>query len=273
MFPQIYVFFLAYLSGLGKKLNSYSFYIIMKAFITNIQRFSIHDGPGIRTSVFFKGCPLSCWWCHNPECMGTACLNENSVEYTLPELVNQLLKDEVFYCESGGGVTFSGGEPLYQSHFLRNALNECVNLGIHTTVDTSGFAPEKSFQAIMPFTNPFLFDLKLINDTSHKKFTGVSNKSILHNLQLLDAQNHNVIIRIPLIPGITNTIQNITDTVMFLKTLNNKYPVSLLKYHNFAANKYLKLNLEYPMNNVSYSDGTDLETIKYIFLENGFNIS
>ena len=135
----------------------------LKGTVYNIQQFSVHDGPGIRTTVFLKGCPLTCWWCHNPESRSPEIVHANGktigMRYTPDELVEILIKDEVFFDQSKGGVTFSGGEPLEQPEFLFEVLKQCKANGIHTAVDTSGYAEREVFERIMPHTDLFLFDL------------------------------------------------------------------------------------------------------------------
>jgi pyruvate formate lyase activating enzyme len=235
--------------------------------IFDIRRFSVHDGPGIRTTVFFKGCPLRCWWCHNPESQ------DESVEETLKtllldgkkysrkektgkfmtvgEVMREILRDRVFYEESGGGVTFSGGEPLMQPEFLYSLLEECRRNGVHTAVDTCGSAGNDVFRNILPFTDLFLYDLKIMDDELHRKFTGVSNDRITDNLKNLVRQGKNIMIRFPVIPGITDTRKNINAmkdflTRIFILETDNSYKdntdgrimINLLPYHSMSKRKY-----------------------------------
>ncbi len=242
----------------------------------------MHDGPGIRTTVFFKGCPLSCWWCHNPESRDLHA--EKSVKHlaldgqsfereettgnwmTVSEVIAEVLQDRIFYDESGGGVTFSGGEPMLQEAFLTDLLKECRKQGIHTTLDTSGYASHDAMADIAGLVDLFLYDVKIINEDSHIKYTGVSNKQILENLKFLYASGNNVILRFPVITGITDTTTNIGDMIEFvthLQTLKSSHPqtlkfshpqiftsshpqilksthlqISLLPYHAMAREKY-----------------------------------
>ncbi|MFC2119626.1 glycyl-radical enzyme activating protein [Bacteroidota bacterium] len=230
--------------------------------IFDIKRFAIHDGPGIRTTVFFKGCPLRCWWCHNPEshkvlpekfdgCKFRSNINhslssqdEVGREVTIPELMREIEKDSVFYDESGGGVTFSGGEPTMQPDFLLSLLTECKEKGFHTTVDTSGYASTRIFEKIIDHTDLFLYDLKLMNDDLHQKYTGVSNKLIQKNLKWLDDNQKNICIRIPVVPGITDTQENISDTINFLLKLENISEINLLPYHKAGEGKYSRFKKE-----------------------------
>lgn len=265
--------------------------------ITNIQKFSLHDGPGIRTTIFFKGCPLRCFWCHNPEthsinhqiiffeerCTGCGvctrrcpqnaivikdnrpvrdnskcnlcgkcadfCPN-NAQEYigkdiTTKEIMKEIIKDEAFYEESGGGVTFSGGEPLMYVDFLQDILKSCKIRGIHTAVDTSGYTSWESFEKIIDKVDLFLYDLKLIDNEKHKKYTGVSNKVILENLKKLSDSGANIYIRMPIIAGV-NDDSHIDETIEFLSNLNI-IQVNLLPYHKMGMEKYKRLGMEYKL--------------------------
>ena len=189
----------------------------MQGIIFDIKHYAIHDGPGIRTTVFLKGCPLGCWWCHNPESRSGDIFQYKKQEkiegriveqietigknYTVPEVMKEIEKDIVFFEESGGGVTFSGGEPFKQTEFLKELLKCCKKQEIHTCVDTTGYVKTDQLEKAALFTDLFLFDLKHFDDKMHIKYTGVSNKQILENLQLLDEMGKSVQIRYPLIPG------------------------------------------------------------------------
>jgi pyruvate formate lyase activating enzyme len=231
--------------------------------IFDIKHFAIHDGPGIRTTVFFKGCPLNCWWCHNPEshkilpekyegCNFRCNINhslssqndEVGREVTISEVMREIEKDLVFYEESGGGVTFSGGEPTMQPDFLLSLLKECKGAGLHTTVDTSGYVPTRIFEKIIDYTDLFLYDLKLMNDELHQKYTGVSNKLIHTNLKWLDENDKNIFIRIPVVPGITDSQENISETINFLTKLENISEINLLPYHKAGDGKYSRFHKE-----------------------------
>lgn len=265
--------------------------------IFDIKKFSIHDGPGIRTTVFLKGCPLSCWWCHNPEshrisreklhaisrCIGCGeCLAicpENAISqrqigfYTDPEkclgcgdcsdvcmagasetagremTVNQVMaeieKDTVFYDESFGGVTFSGGEPLAQPDFLFALLKACGDSQIHTVLDTCGFSTWKVLDRIRRHVDVFLFDLKLMDDEKHRMVTGVSNRMILKNLAALSANGQRIRIRLPVIPGITDDEDNVSAIGVFVAALPSLPQIDLLPYHHSAAAKYERLGKTY----------------------------
>ena len=228
----------------------------MKATIFNIERNSYFDGPGIRTTVFFKGCNLRCAWCHNPEsqspkpqmmffknkCTGCGkckekCPNNLELcelcgkctlycphdareicgkEYTVDEVMRDILKDKAFYDNSGGGVTFSGGESMLQIDFLEELLKACKQNGIHTAIDTAGHVPYESFESVLPYTDLFLFDVKCYDSDKHKKYTGASNEQILSNLEKLLKTGISVWVRIPIIPTVNDTeeeMRNIKDFI------------------------------------------------------------
>ena len=261
----------------------------MKGIIFSFKRFSVHDGPGIRQTVFFKGCPLTCWWCHNPESQdiktekalrknildGIAYHQEETIGklMTVPEVMDEITKDLIFYDESGGGVTFSGGEPLMQHHFLGEILDVCKQSGIHTAVDTTGFASSKVFRKIAAKADLFLYDLKHIDDEAHKKYTGVSNKPILENLKYLNENGKKVIVRFPVIPGINDTEENISAMKAFLKPLKNIREISLLPYHNIANHKYEKIKMDNKMAGIKPLQKQDVYGLKREFENEGFTVS
>jgi pyruvate formate lyase activating enzyme len=237
------------------------------ATIFDIKRYAIHDGPGIRTTVFFKGCPLSCWWCHNPEgqkpepeVMLRACHTEGKVvsteretvgsRVTLDGLMGEIEKETIFHDESGGGVTLSGGEPLMQFEFLSAFLDRCRERGVHTTIDTCGYAPPRIFGSLINKTDLFLYDLKFVNEQAHKKYTGVSNKLIIENLQMLAMRGKKTYVRYTIIPGITDTDQNLRDVVHLVSSLDNVAEVDLLPYYNYAGEKYKRLRRKNRMSGV-----------------------
>ncbi len=242
----------------------------MFALISNIQHFSIQDGPGIRTTLFFQGCPLKCWWCHNPECIEFNTTSTGAAKYSAEELMEIIRKDKIFYEQSDGGVTFSGGEPFSQPEFLKLLIEKCKSENIHTTIDTSGYVPSEVLKEFVNIPELFLYDLKLIDDLEHKKFTGVSNKQILDNLRLLDSQNQKILIRVPVISGVTDTVWNINEIIKFLQSLNNKYDIELLPYHRIAEGKYDRLGMEYKLKGRIYKGKT--EDIIELFRNNGFKV-
>lgn len=258
--------------------------------VFDIQHYAIHDGPGIRTIVFMKGCPLDCPWCHNPEsksfksefmwwpdkCIGckacvqsciknaivlnpnliideekcikcgscvTACYSEAlelvGKNMTVEEVMDEIKKDIVFYEESGGGVTFSGGEPFSQPDFLYDLLMACKNEKIHTAIETCGFTDSENILKIRDFVDLFLYDIKILDSDLHEKFTGVKNELIFKNLNLLKGKN--VIIRIPLIPHINDDINQVQLLGEFL-SFNGFNEIHILPYHKVGSEKLKRLN-------------------------------
>ena len=243
----------------------------MTANIFEIKRFAVHDGDGIRTTVFFKGCPLKCVWCHNPEglskelqtahyahkCIGCGnckkdgflaedCIGEAYVRYgkevTADELMPVLLEDKDFYETSGGGVTLSGGECLMQADFCAELLKRLKEKGIHTAVDTSGFVPRSALDKVIPYTDIFLYDIKAIDEDAHIRCTGQSNKIILENLLYLDECGKSVEIRVPYVPD--HNDDQTEKIAAFLSPLRNVSRVRVLPYHSYAASKYSALGME-----------------------------
>ena len=291
--------------------------------IINIQKYSVHDGPGIRTTVFLKGCPLSCWWCHNPEsqnpnheimffeerCTGCGvcvkrcpqraismvnnapiveegnctfcgkcadfCPN-NAREYvgkdmTVQELMKEIIKDEVFYEESNGGVTFSGGEPLIQGEFLYEVLKSCKERGIHTAVDTSGCAAWEKLEKISNKVDLFLYDLKLMNNERHKKYMGTENIIILENLKRLSAKGANIFVRMPIISGINDDDENINEAIKFLSNINVNQ-VNLLTYHKMGMDKYRRLKMEYKLSGMEKPSEERMAEIAEKFTQKGLKV-
>lgn len=255
-----------------------------KAIIFDIQRNSFVDGPGIRTTVFFKGCNLKCAWCHNPESQSakpqmmfykdkcTGCGKCKSVcphhleqcelcgkctlycpvdarkvcgkEHTVDEVLKEVLKDQAFYETSGGGVTFSGGECMLQIDFLAEILKKCKENGIHTAVDTAGHIPFESFEKILPYTDLFLYDIKIFDSQKHKQYVGVGNELILENLKKLFERKAKLWIRIPIIPDVNDSIEEIQKIKDFLKTIGTPEKIELLPYHAMGENKYRAIGKE-----------------------------
>ena len=261
----------------------------MNGIIFDIKRFAVHDGPGIRTTVFMKGCPLSCRWCHNPESMNPAiCTVAKTVrigektytedeavgrEMTVTEVMTVLRKEQIFMEESGGGVTFSGGEPLLQPEFLVDMLVACHSEGMHTTVDTCGFANWDVLEKVACHTDLFLYDLKLMDADLHKINTGVPNQLILDNLTGLMEMGKKVRIRIPLIPEMTFTLNNIKQTIVFLTKLKASVEgVDLLPYHNTASHKYERFKIENSLKDVKSVNKSELSDVKLLFEEAGFAV-
>ena len=294
----------------------------MKANIFNIQRFSIHDGPGIRTTVFFKGCPLKCTWCHNPESQNSereilydknkctlcgkcmkACKNnaieiKNNIlttnmdkctfkgdctvccinsarqvagkEYTVDEVVEEVLKDRVFYKNSKGGVTLSGGEPLIYADFVEELLKKLKKENTHTAVDTCGYGDFEVLERISKYTDLFLYDLKLMDDDKHILYTGLSNAVIIDNLIRLSKIHKNINLRLPLIEGINADEDNMIRILKFIKDTNVK-KINFLPYHDIGRHKYEKLSRPYSENMKRPAD-EKLKRFKEIFEKEGYKV-
>ena len=294
------------------------------AVVTNIQRYSTHDGDGVRTTIFFKGCPLSCRWCHNPEsqdfrkelffygnkcknCGGciprcpaeanvaeegklvfdrskcTACGNCTDwciyearelagVDYTVEQLVKEAKKDRMFYEQSGGGVTLSGGEVMSQDiEFLEPLCRALHREGLSVFIDTCGFAPYEKYEKILPYVDTFLYDIKEMDSAVHQEWTGVENGLILENLKKLSAAGANIYIRIPTIGGVNADEGFMQQVITFLKE-NNIHPaqVNLLPYHNYGRNKYASLAKEYDDASMQVPTNEQMEQFRELFVNNGF---
>jgi pyruvate formate lyase activating enzyme len=286
-------------------------------------RFSLHDGPGIRTTIFFKGCPLACWWCHNPEsqsflpevlyspdrcalcgdCVamcpeGALAIQDGRVQMMdalcercgscagacptearqlagrrigLAEAVREVERDLIFFEESGGGVTLSGGEPLSQPRFAEALLDELGRRGIHTVLDTCGFAQRDTFLRIAKKASLVYFDLKLLDPVKHQTYTGVSNEPILDNFKALVEAGHPLRVRFPLIPGINDGDEDIEQMAKYLKGLGI-LRIDLLPYHKIGVDKYRRLGLEYRLTGLAPHTDAQLERISDKFRQNGFSI-
>ena len=257
--------------------------------VFDIKRFAVHDGPGIRTTVFLKGCPLRCWWCHNPESQEQEPVTLNierklngrgvpgkkvyGEQMELEQLMEILIRDTHFYEESGGGVTFSGGEPLMQPEGLLELLEACKVQSIHTTVDTCGFARQEHFESILEFTDLFLFDLKNMDPGLHKKYTGVDNGPILSNADFLLKKGASVVFRIPVIPGINTSGEEVSALVNFLKERAAMMTeVHLLPYHRIAENKYRRLQMKFHLEDLAEPDATLMRWLNEEFVKTGLEV-
>ena len=258
----------------------------MKATIFDIQRASYVDGPGIRTTVFFKGCNLRCEWCHNPEsqnaraemlfhknrCKGCGKCKEKCAyslekcdlcgrcalfcpgdareisgkEYTVSEVMKEVLKDSLLYESSGGGVTFSGDECMLQIDFLEAILKECKKSGIHTAVDTAGHVSFEYFERTLPYTDLFLYDVKCFDSEKHKQYTGVGNELIVSNLKKLLRTDKGIWVRIPIIPTVNDTEEEMQRISDLLNAQKSPERVELLPYHAMGEHKYSALGREAP---------------------------
>ena len=297
----------------------------VKGIIFDIQRFSIQDGPGIRTTVFFKGCPLRCLWCSNPEsqkfppelffseslcvrchqCVevcptGATELNSDGtiqINYELckacgecvkvcpsgarttsgklmsiEEVLDIVKKDSLFYRNSGGGVTASGGEPLYQPDFLVGLFKGCQEAGIQTALDTSGYARWETIEKILGYVDLVLFDIKHMDSGKHKEYTGVDNKLILRNAEKLAQKRKPLIIRLPLIPGYNDSEENIRALARFMRE-RELVRIDLLCFHQFGRKKYEMLGREYRLSGVNTYKDEEVQMIKEELESFGLDVS
>jgi pyruvate formate lyase activating enzyme len=277
--------------------------------VFNLQRFSLQDGPGLRTTVFMKGCPLSCLWCHNPEsqaakpeilrlenrCMAcglcseadlagrsgrvmaagdleacpTGALQQVGRDMEPAALVRQLLRDRVFFDESGGGVTFSGGEPLMQAPFLVESLGRLRAEGVHTALDTCGFAPWSALREAAGLASLVLYDLKLMDDARHRAATGQSNRLILDNLEALSGIHPEIWIRVPIIPGCNDDEANLEAAARFLAPLAGIRQVDLLPYHRTGATKFARMGRSYALAELQSPTPQRMEALAALFRARG----
>lgn len=267
---------------------------MVSGFVFNIQRYCLHDGPGIRSSVFLKGCPLNCWWCHNPEsqtrqpeihvivsrclrcgeCIAACPQHQASPEGADPaactrcgccvevcptgardligrqmsvdQVLQEVLRDRVFFDDSGGGVTVSGGEPLLQPDFVLALLAACRAHAVHTSLDTCGYAPQQTLLDAAPLTDLFLYDVKTLDDTAHQRHTGVSNQIILANLDALAQVHHRIWIRVPLIPGFNDSASQLAAIAHHVADIPSVEQVHLLPYHDMGQHKRSRTRVAQP---------------------------
>ena len=292
--------------------------------VFDIKKFSIHDGPGIRTTIFLKGCPLACVWCHNPESQDPSselfyrnhrCIACGTCEKICPEkavfasgdgyltnstlckvcgicteacpaearqlvgrwmsvteVVEEIQKDQLFYEESGGGITVSGGEPLMQPTFLAALLKACGELSIHRAVDTSGLVEEQRLLDVAADTELFLYDLKHAHPQKHREFTGVSNEQILKNLRRLAESDVTICVRVPLISGFNDDDENIHRTASFVRSLPKKCEISLLPFHRSAEDKHRRFGMMYRLQTDGEVSKARTEEISRIFTSYGLDV-
>ena len=295
-------------------------------YIFNIQKFSTHDGDGVRTTIFFKGCPLRCMWCHNPEsqhyykelifhrhkctacgrCVAKCKQGANSIvdgkivfdrskctacgvctdwcitearelagkEYTVDALVKEAMKDKIFYEQSGGGVTLSGGEDMASQHmdYVEEVCRKLHENGVSVFIDTSGYTDYENLKRILPYVDVFLYDIKVMDPEDHKKYIGVDNSLILENLKKLSDEGAGLYIRLPIIQQVNATDEHIESVIHFLKENNiHARQVNLLPYHDIGKGKYASLDMEYHDDEMSVPVSELMEHFKSMFEEQGFN--
>jgi pyruvate formate lyase activating enzyme len=260
----------------------------MKVCIFDIKRFAIHDGPGIRTTVFFKGCPLECWWCHNPEGINKdiehfteeVMLDGVSMEkeavvgrwVNVKELMDELERDRIFMEESGGGISVSGGEPLEQFNALCALLELSRERNIHSTVDTSGYAPGGDLARVAGLADLILYDMKTLDDAKHIKFTGVSNTRILENLEKVLAAPAGVIIRIPLVAGFNDSVEEAASMAGYLGDLGGIEEIDILPFHPYGTHKFKRFKKENRLDGFGRPPDTRIEEIRIVYSDAGFNV-
>lgn len=279
--------------------------------VSDIQHFSTGDGPGIRTTVFMKGCPLDCLWCHNPEsknaypelmlypnkCIGcgnclkvcpkglhslgdggehlidrAACvhcfacadgcvgaLEEAGKEMTVEDVLTEVMKDKAFYDNSGGGMTLSGGEPLLHHEFSLQLFKAAKEQGLHTCIETCGYAPWEHIQALLPYVDVFLWDVKETDAELHRKYTGVSNERILENLRRLNAAGAKIVLRCPLIPNLNDREEHLRGIAALAEELAGVERVDVEPYHPLGQSKSEALNRDYPLSALTFPEN---ETVR-----------
>ncbi|MGA2504972.1 MAG: radical SAM protein [Anaerolineales bacterium] len=243
--------------------------------VFDIKEFAVHDGPGVRTTVFLKGCPLACMWCHNPE--GQAIqpqvirsLSGERVagrEYSARELAFLLNEQAAILRTNGGGITFSGGEPLFQAEFVAEVIDYLDDL--HVLLDTCGYSPRRDFLLLLARSNLIFFDLKLIDSEAHRRYTGHDNDLILNNLQVLSESGKPFIIRVPLVPGVTDTDENLAGIAKTVEKLPGLIEVDLLSYNRAAGSKYRYIGMEFMP---EYDETRPLNINMKIFEQSGLKV-
>jgi len=240
--------------------------------IFNIQKFSIHDGAGIRTDVFFQGCNLRCGWCSNPESQPMEPLpGEQARVYTVDELVAELLKDKVFYDTSGGGVTLTGGEAMLQPDFVLALCGALHAQGVQVAIETAACVPEDVFLRVLNACDFAYIDLKHYDDAAHRAGTGVGNARILRNIAAALQSGVPTVVRIPVIPGYNDSLTDATGFAETLARLGAK-DVQLLPFHQLGESKYRRLNLPYGFDGVKQMRETDVEAFAKTLLAAGMDV-
>lgn len=246
-------------------------YLDTKGRIFDIQRFSVHDGPGVRTIVFLKGCYLRCKWCCNPESQSFEIEQMNrggkiqtvGEDKTVREIMETVVRDRVYYRRSGGGLTLSGGESLVQHEFAAALLRAAKETGINTAIESTACAEYSRIEAILPYLDTYLMDIKHINSDKHREFTGRSNELILENAKKLANEKCNLIVRVPVIPTFNDTPQEIYDIAAFARSIGVK-EIHLLPYHRLGTDKYTALGREYLMGHIDLIPKEKIATLQNV---------
>lgn len=246
-------------------------YLDTKGRIFDIQRFSVHDGPGVRTIVFLKGCYLRCKWCCNPESQSFEIEQMNrggkiqtvGEDKTVREIMETVERDRVYYRRSGGGLTLSGGESLVQHEFAAALLRAAKETGINTAIESTACAEYSRIEAILPYLDTYLMDIKHINSDKHREFTGRSNELILENAKKLANEKCNLIVRVPVIPTFNDTPQEIYDIASFARSIGVK-EIHLLPYHRLGTDKYTALGREYLMGHIDLIPKEKIATLQNV---------
>lgn len=240
--------------------------------IFDIQRFSVHDGPGIRTIVFLKGCFLRCKWCCNPESqeydIQTMTVQGKPKiigrDVTVDEVLDEVKRDMPYYRRSGGGITLSGGEALFQPEFGVALLSACKDTGINTAMESTGYAKYETIEKFLPYLDLYLMDIKHMNAAKHKEFTGVSNELILENAIKIALSGTKLIIRVPVIPGFNDSKEEIKAIALFAKTLVGVTELHLLPYHRLGQDKYMGLNRPYHLEKIKLVSEEWMEELRAV---------
>lgn len=247
-------------------------YLNTKGRIFDIQRFSVHDGPGIRTIVFLKGCSLRCRWCCNPESQSREIqqmrvgdkIKTIGQDVTAGEVLETVKKDRNFYRRSGGGMTLSGGESLVQANFAAALLRGAKEAGISTALESTGFAEYFQIEKLLPYLDVYLMDIKHMNGAKHKEFTGVDNARILENAKRIAADAKSLVIRVPVIPGFNDTEEEILDIAKFASALKGVTRIHLLPYHRLGLDKYTGLDRPYLMGDAPLIPKEKMDRLKAV---------
>ena len=251
-----------------------------KGRIFDIQRFSVHDGPGIRTIVFLKGCKLRCRWCCNPESQNYEIqqmtddkgkVTVTGRDVTVGEVIETVLRDSTYYRRSGGGMTLSGGEMLCQPDFSEGLLRTAVEKGINTAVETTSLASFETIERLLPYIDNYLGDLKHVDPKKHKEFTGQSNELILENLPKIAEKAERLVIRVPVVPTFKDTLEEIRAIAEFAAKLPNVNELHLLPYHRLGQDKYRWLGREYSLTHIEPPKDEKMQMLLEAAKKSGLN--